>query len=298
MPDATQLTKVDLPVLKAWQRIFDLLECVHDYPYDREGFQQAVLRLYGNEKSSKSVFRGMAIPTLRNLGLILGYGSDIRASANGSLLYIARKASEDEGMRALRAILVELDENIGVLPYLSKKSTLVFDEFLEYWLGKVSTAAIRKSTNPKAQERAAHERLLDWIKFLTFAEVLYKEHENIRIDEMHFEQSKKDLDITVPEKKDTFSSLLIASYKKIVNREQEGVGTVEIEDLRRELAITTFQNNKLILTENQFDKLLSEQPKTTTDYVITLGRSMGADEKLYYYQGKYYQTIFVRFLAK
>ena len=91
------INKIELPVLKAWKRIFELLECICCHEYDREGFQDAVLRLYGGEKSSKSVFRGMAIPTLRNLGLIVGFGDVIHASANGLLTVLAYERSKTDG---------------------------------------------------------------------------------------------------------------------------------------------------------------------------------------------------------
>lgn len=296
MPSATLINRVNLPVLKAWEKIFDLLECIYEHPYDRDGFQEAVLRLYGNDKSSKSVFRGMAIPTLRSLGLVVGFGDVIRSSSNGSLIHIARKESKDAGLRVLRAILVEIDEKIGVLSYLDQKSIFGLNDFLQEWLGKVVTSGIRRSKNPKAQEHSARERLLDWINFLNFAEILYNDHDNIRIDETVYEQTKKDLEIAAPAKSEHFKDFLFVSYKKLVF-EQKGIGTVEIEDLRREIAISMYNKQKAILTERQFDRLLSELPKMDADYVITLGRSMGADEKLYFYQGKYYQTLFIRSLA-
>ena len=115
---------------------------------------------------------------------------------------------------------------------------------------------------------------------------------------MNYGQTKKDLDISAPNKKQNFKTYLFAAYKKIVGNDQNRIGTVEIEDLRREVALTMFQKHNAILTEMQFDRLLSELSKTGDDYVITLGRSMGADEKLYHYQGKYYQSIFIRFLTK
>ncbi|MDP1713611.1 MAG: hypothetical protein Q8L41_02605 [Anaerolineales bacterium] len=296
MPNATPKDNISLPVLKAWARIFELLECIYDHPYDREGFQEAVVNLYGGDKSSKSVFRGMAVPTLRNLGLIVGYGDDIRASANGSLLHIAKKEKESEGLRVLRAILVEIDENIGVLPYLAEKPTVSANDFLQDWLNRVTTSKIRKSTGPKAQERASRERLLDWINFLAFSEMLYKNHDQIRIDNMNLERTNGDLDITAHDKSRNFQSLLFASYRKIVF-EQKGIGTVELDNLRQETSVQLYKKYKVVLTERQFNKLLSELPKASDKYVIALGRSMGADEKLYFYQGKYYQTLFIRFLT-
>lgn len=295
MQNATPDNKIVLPVLKAWGRIFELTECIYDHPYDREGFQEAVLRLYGGNKSSKSVFRGMAIPTLRNLGLIIGYGDDIRASANGSLLHLARNEKRADGYRVLRALLVEIDKSIGVLAYLTSKPTISLSEFLQEWQSRVTTTKVRKSTGTK--DRAAHERLVDWISFLSFSEILYKSHEYMRIDDVVLAKTEEDLDTSIKEKKEHFQSILFNSYKKAVFV-QKGIGTVELDDLRRETSLAMYKKHKVILTERQFDNLLSDLPKTSDHYVITLGRSMGADEKLYLFQGKYYQTMFVRFLNK
>ena len=78
---------------------------------------------------------------------------------------------------------------------------------------------------------------------------------------------------------------------------QKGIRTVEMEELRRGIAIRMFEKHNMVFTESQFDILLSELPKSSVDYVITFGRSMGADEKLLYFQGKYYQSIFIRFMT-
>jgi hypothetical protein len=295
MQTATQNPKINIPVLKAWRRVFELIECIHDHPYDREGFQYAVLDLYGGDKSSKSVFRGMTIPTLRNLGLIVGYGDNIHESANGALLYAANAAGQLDRMRALRAILIEIDnENIGVSSdLLTEQSTFALEDFVKRWMPKVNITDNRTISNPIAQARAARERVLDWINFLTFAELLYNQHDNLRIDIEKFSQAKQDLDYQIAEKKENFKTFLFSGYKKIVF-EQQGMGTVEIENLRTEVALSFHKKLNVILTEKQFDALLSDLPKTSDNHIISLGRSMGADEKLFFFQGKYYQTLLIR----
>lgn len=287
---------INLPVLKSWNRIFDLLGAIYNHGFDRDGFQQAILDLYGNEKSSKSVFRGMAIPTLRNLGFIIGYGSVIRISANGSLIYNAYQKSYSEGIRVLKAVLMEIESinNFGILDYLLNKSTVNYEDLINVFLKNIEISEIRRSPNPLAKEKAARERLTNWINFLVFAEILYKDRENIRIDTENYIKSLKDLD-PGKDKKENFDQHLIKAYKKIVFS-QNGLGTVEIENLRESVSFILYNKYDEVLTERQFDILLTEFPKSTSEYVVTLGRSMGADEKLFKYQGKYYQTLFVRFL--
>lgn len=298
MINVTHKNKITLPVLKSWTRIFDLLETINSHGHDREGFQQAVLDLYGNEKTSKSVFRGMAIPTLRNLGFILGYGSVIRISANGSLIFSAYTKDTHEGFRALRTILVEMEKtnNFGILDYLIDKPSINYDTLISYFIGKIETSEIRRSSSPKAKEKAAKERLSNWINFLVFSQIIFKDRDNIRIDTENYYRAMVDINHNIQEKKENFKSILLKSYKKIVHS-QTGLGTVEIEALREATALSFYSKYNLLVTEKQFDALLSSMPKTTDDYVITLGRSMGADEKLFVYQGKYYQTIFVRDLT-
>jgi hypothetical protein len=295
MQPVIQIPKVNIPVIKAWGRIFDLLECVYDHPYDRKGFQEAVLVLYGKEKSSKSVFRGMAIPTLRNLGFIVGYGDVIQISADGALVYTSNKKNNEQGLRALRTILVERDQEIGVLSYLLEDTVFTLDEFLYKWMKNISISDKRTLDKPQSQLRAARERLLDWINFLAFTELIYNDHQNIKIDSKYLEDAKTDLNPYSREKSDRFKSILFSNYKKIVFK-QGGIGTIEIEELRKEMALSMSKELNILLTEKQFDVLLSEFPKMTEEYTITFGRSMGADEKLFVYQGKYYQTLLVRFL--
>jgi len=287
------MTKKTLPVLKAWKRIFELLECVNDYPYDRDGFQEAVLKLYEG-KSPKSVFRGMAVPTLRRLGFIVGYADVIRISANGALVHTARQESKPEGLRALRAILLEMDDQIGLLSYLEDKSTVPIQDLIDDWTPRVGISDSRVAHKPEARNRAARERIHDWVSFLTFAELLYSSGQNVRVDALRLTQTRNDIDVDTLEKRESFSQNFFKAYRKIVV-EQSGIKTVEIERLRKELAIRIYGQSHLLITEKLFDALLKEHPKVSDEYTIAFGRSMGADEKLLFFQGKYYQTVSIRF---
>lgn len=282
------------PVLKAWGRVFELLKCIHDNSYNRAGFERAVLDLYESDYS-KSVFRGMAIPTLRNLGFILGFGEDIRISANGTLIYLAFSKSIEEGQRALRAVLKEMDENVGVLSFLENTTSYPVDELIETMSQEISITDARVINKPQSQKRAAKERLLDWIKFLTYSQLLYSSGKAILLDQENLMASKTDTNPTSERKRQNFNKLLIPSYRKIVVG-QKGVGTVEIEELRKEVSSRLYDDFGEILTNIQFDNLFTEFPKTTDDYIISLGLSMGADEKLFNFQGKYYQTLIIRYL--
>jgi hypothetical protein len=289
------MTKKTLPVLKAWERIFELLECIKNHPYDRDGFQEAVLKLY-ESKSPKSVFRGMAVPTLRRLGFIVGYADVIRISANGALVHTARQESKSEGLRALRAVLLEMDDEIELLSYLENKPAVPIQVLIDDWTPKIDIPDSRVVGKPEARDRAARERLGDWIDFLTFAELLYKEQNVVRVDAGCLTQARNDIAPHTPEKREGFEKNFIQAYKEIVLG-QSGIRTVEIERLREELAIRVYSQSRLLITEKQFDALLKEYQKTSDRYTITFGRSMGADEKLFFFQNKYYQTVSIRFYS-
>ena len=287
------MAKATLPVLKAWKRIFELLKCISDHPYDRSGFQDTVLELYPG-KSPKSVFRGMAVPTLRSLGFIVGYADVIRISANGALIHAARQESTPEGLRALRAVLLEMDDEIGILSYLENKPAIPIQVLIDDWTLKVDIPDSRVVGKPEARNQAARERIRDWVYFLAFAELLYTSGQDIRADIQHLIQTRNDIDTSTPEKRAGFDENFRKVYKTIVV-EQNGIRTVEIEHLRKELETRVYGQSRLLITEKQFDALLKEFPKTSDQYTITFGRSMGADEKLFFFQDQYYQTVSIRF---
>ena len=293
------MTRTTLPVLKAWTRIFELLECVNDHPYDRDGFQEAVLKLYPG-KSPKSVFRGMAVPTLRSLGFIVGYADVIRISANGALVYTARQESQAEGLRALRAMLLEMDDKMddknGILSYLEDKPAIPIQALVDEWAPKITISDSRAAYNPDAHKRAARERIYDWVNLLAFAELLYRSEQSVRVDTDRLVQTQNDINADTVEKRECFDGDFFMAYKRIV-AEQSGIRTVEIESLRKELAVRAYSQSRLLITERQFDILLKELPKASDQYTITFGRSMGADEKLFLFQGQYYQTVSVRFYS-
>ena len=287
------MAKISIPVLKAWDRVFDLLQSVNTYPYDREGFENSILSLYPG-KSTKSVFRGMAIPTLRSLGLILGYNDVIRISANGALIFGAYQISQEEGFRALRSTQFELDTSIGIINYVEELGSVPFDKFLEYWIDLVEITQGKSFLKQELRDRAARERIVDWVNFLIYSGLLYNSNQYLYIYTEKLMSTRNDTNPYQQDKGETFRDLFFRCYKRIVV-EQGGINTVEIELLRKELALRAYQQKRLLITEKQFDELLERLPKTTNEYTITFGRSMGADEKLFHFKNQFFQTIFIRF---
>ena len=102
--------KRNIPLIKEnrIERLTEVLNIFNKYPYDRDMQKDSILELYPN-KSEKSVFRGMVIPSLRYLGLIIGYENFIRLSANGKIILEGEKKGKKEKLRIWRALILELD---------------------------------------------------------------------------------------------------------------------------------------------------------------------------------------------
>lgn len=287
-----EMYRVEIPVLKAWNRVFELLAALDENPYNRFGFQDAVLNLYPG-KSPKSVFRGMAVPTLRRLGLMVGYGDVIRISANGALINAASQMSPSEGLRTLRAILLEMDLEIGMLVYIDTMQMIHDKDLIEEWIPVIKISDSRIAESQDSQTKGARERLQDWLRFLIFAQLLISTGDSIRIDGENLSQAKDDIEAREGGKRELFNHFFFSDYRMLVV-EQRGIRTVEIESLRRKLAMSVYRQIGVLITEMQFDWLLAQLPMTSEEYTITFGRSMGADEKLFSYKGKFYQTLSIR----
>lgn len=272
-----------LPVLKAApHKLFALLRCVYEEPFDRDGLRDAVLALYPG-RDEKSVFRGMVIPTLRRLGLIIGFEHSIRLSANGMLIVIANEKSADEGFRALRAILAEIDLTQGhFLKTLEENGPISRKDFEEIVVARLNAP----------NRKQALERIRDWLSYLAYSCLIQFQDYYLRIVRDSVVQTREDLDHS--SKRGLFGRLLFEEYKRMV-RSRPDIRSVAIEEVRKQLAVSAYSSDALIITERQFDTLLRGLPHLTEDYAINFGRSMGPEEKLFVLGDKYYETISIRF---
>ncbi len=280
------MKKKVIPLIKEYriQKLFKVMRCFERYPFNRDGLRECILKLY-QDKEEKSIFRGMVIPSLRHLGLILGYDEDLRLSANGNLIVIARKKSEEEGLRVFRAILTEIDDlDIKILKMIAKKN-IDFDNLKQ---GLIENDKIEAPSEKQARERINH-----WVSMLLETGLLVKENEKINIARELLFQVEKDLDIST--KKDKFEGIFFEFYKSIFKK-QENVPIVDIPDIRTEVSVAFYAKHNLVVTEKQFDDMLRSIKFATDEYIISLGRAMGAEEKLFKYEQNYYRTISMRFL--
>ncbi|MFP3898017.1 MAG: hypothetical protein ACLFVD_01725 [Dehalococcoidia bacterium] len=278
--------KRTLPVLKTSSRkLLALLRCVYEHPFDRDGLREAILGLYPG-RDEKSVFRGMVIPTLRRLGLIIGYEQSIRLSANGTLILTASDNSESEALRVLRAILLEIDQATGhLIEELEGKEPTEVKHIVEMVAPEIEAPNQKQSL----------ERTRDWIAYLTSASLMLQEDDHVYINMKNLKQAYTDLEAAT--KSGFFGCFLLDRYRKLLQY-QPGIRSIGIEDLRREVGTAVYKERSAIITANQFDILLRKMPHITDDHVITFGRSMGPEEKLFVFGGKYYETISIRFIKE
>jgi hypothetical protein len=285
-----ELKSKNIPLLKETHidNIVGCLECVKAYPYNREKQKECILKIYP-EKSEKSVFRGMVIPTLRKTGLILGFEKFIRISANGSLLVASKRKSEALHARTKQALVLDIDrQKFGFVQKLrhfsSAGKSISGKQYKELLASEITSSSIKQSM----------ERVDRWIRILKQVGLLTEnKHEPISINMPIYKQAL--VDLTADDLKfSTFGRYLIESCKELIKE----VGLiVDIADLRERVAIKLLDNASEILIENQFDELFKKIPLATDKYIISLGRPMGAEEKLLFYNSKHYRTLTIQFLG-
>lgn len=276
----------EFPLLKEVnaQRVLQALILLKEVPLDREAQRDAILSLY-IEKGEKSVFRGMVIPTFRKLGLLQGWEDMISLSANGLVIGEAGAISLDFGMRALRAVLLEKDrEHLSIVEVKISGKTTTPDLYTRV---KTEIAA------PSDLQR--RERLKRWIALLCGSGLLERTADQVSVIQSILTVAQEDLDHQ--SKCRGFSDVLFRSYRELV-REQHQVDVVDIADLRCVVARHYCRQRASILTERQFDTLLRNVPITTDEYLISFGKPMGPEEKLFELKGRYYRTLSVRALGR
>lgn len=273
----------EMPLIKEY-RVYKLkacLECIDTHPFNRDKQMECVLSLYPG-KSEKSVFRGMIIPSLRHLGLIIGYGGFIRLSANGKIIIESESLSDELHQRALKAIVNEIDENkFGFMDILAKPAPFPKQDFLDFM----------SSTVNAPNERQKGERIKHWLSILEQVKLINCDDEkHLNINEPQYKQILPDVSTNF-KNSTAFKKYLFDAYLELC---KDTAGIADIADLREKVALKMLRAGKEILTEKQFDGMLRKIPFATDDYLISFGRPMGAEEKLFEYKGNYFRTLSMR----
>jgi len=262
------------------------LECIDRHAFNRDKQRDCIMSVYP-EKSEKSVFRGMVIPSARHLGLIVGYGDFIRLSANAKIMLESRALGDEVHQRVVRAVLHEVDEKkFGFLRVLCAEGPAGKDAFFRL---------VRPEVGAPSQ-RQADERTRRWLSMLMQARLVEQGRDDcLRIRQPEYERTLQDVDAMLKDVVAFREYLFIAFFQLTRGR----APLADIADLREKVAIQMLiSDERLILTEAQFDRMLARTPFSTGDYMISLGRPMGAEEKLFEYHGKHFRTLSIRFPRK
>jgi len=274
-----------VPLIKEYHidKLKDCLKCFDKHAFNREKQKECVLSLYSNKKDKsiehreKSIFRGMVIPSLRYLGLIIGFEDLIRVSANGKLIVESQLIDEELYNRVWKAIIYEVDRDVfGFIP-LIKNAPSSWEEFVM----RVRIDAI--------SEKQKKERIKKWL-FILSQVALVDYSDVINLNKENYKQVIKDTDINL-KNTNIFKKYLFESYLKSV--ENSG-GTADIRVLREHVCLKMLKADKAILTEYQFDEILRKIPFETEKYIISLGEPMGAEQKLFKYRGNYFKTLHIK----
>lgn len=282
------MNKKKIPLIKEY-RIYKLkgcLQCIDRYLFNREKQRDCILDLYLNKKGKsiehreKSIFRGMVLPSVRYLGLIIGNADSIKASANGKLI-IESQDDQKLHQRVLRAITYEVDKDIFNFIPIIKNLSMPKQEFIQKISNKIEGVS----------EKQKIERIDKWLSILHQVELInYSSSQIISINKKKYKQTIDDVNVDMKNFKN-FKEYFFESYFEL---SRKYAGVVDITDLREYICLKILKSHKDILTENQFDEMLSRVLSETKEYIISLGRPWGAREKLFKFEGNSYKTIIVK----
>jgi hypothetical protein len=280
-----------IPLIKEYRvdKLKNCLKYIDTYSFNRDKQKEFILSLYPDKKDKdpehkeKSVFRGMVIPSLRHLGLIVGYGDLLRTSANGKLIIESELTSKNLHQRVLRAVIYEIDQNIfQFIDVLRENDSINIRNFLQ--LMNINAPS----------EKQKKERISHWFSILKEVKLINYNAKNIILNEHKYNQILSDVDVDNKSMED-FKKYLFKAYFEL---SKKTAGIIDIADLRENVALKLLRENKIILTENQFDEMLRKIPFATDDYIISFGRPMGAEEKLFERNGNYFRTLSIKFFRR
>ena len=273
-----------MPLIKETRvdKLIASLKCIANNAFDRYQQRDCILQLYPG-KSEKSVFRGMIVTSLRHMGLILGYEGALRISANARIIIESNCMESELKMACLRAVMYEIDQTkFNLIGKLTDSGVVTQD--------LISLLASSQRLQPARMK----ERVLSWLSILNQVELIDNVLPKVIANKNNIDQTNHILDASRIDQ-NLFTSTLFEQYNRLG---RNTAGIVDITDLRSEVSSIFLNGNSIILSENMFDIVLRSVPISTPSYLISFGRSMGAEEKLFRIQQNYYRTISISFLKE
>lgn len=279
---------VNTPLIKEHRidRVEKCLECIDKHAFNRNKQRDCVLSLYPTKNRSlehreKSIFRGMVLPSLRYLGLTISHGQSIRLSANGKLIIASHVFGDDFHNRVLRLVIYEIDENrFHFLDFIRNFSSHNRESLIE----ELSSGI----TGPS--EKQKRERIRHWLSALKQVCLIDYVSESIFLNDKNMTQTLKDIDASLNEMA-SFRRQFLDSYFELG---RNSAGIVDIAELREAVSIALLRNRRVILAEKQFDQMMRNIILEANEYIVSLGKPMGARDKLFERNGEYFRTVFIR----
>ena len=282
------MNEIKLPIIKENRLdvLVKALKCIDSSPYNRYKQKDCIFKLYPHksdltsEQKDKSIYRGMILTSLRHLRLITGRRDNIRINTNGKLLSFSSTLNSEFQEKLLRTIICELD--INLFQYLE-----LFNESLE--LPNTKYVALLLNKINAVSDRQKIERITRWSSILKQVSLISEKDDIITLNKEFHGECAQNLDFNRIDL-NTFIVSVLECYEKLSFK---SAGVLEINKLRTEVALDFIKKEKIIVTENQFDKILRKIPFETKTYKISLGKAMSASENLFQYKNDYFRTIYI-----
>ncbi len=268
--------------LNSFQDVLNSVKCISSYQNNRMLQKKCIIDTFlsRNEKLrvkpvqdlEKSIFRGMVIPSLRHMGLILGYGI-IQASANGFLL------SQDSS---------PIFPNIKSAVIIESGGFLFDDSSI---FGKLSRPEFVNEFKEGSEiiippEDISSEKRKRWVNILKGADIAYRTDSvwRLRTEEIFDYYHRRDY---LCSNSSIFSEILSKCYDSYKHKSP----FVGINILRRSVAEFALRHYSLVITENTFDDCLRKLKQFSKEYGIDFGLPMNQQERAFKIGNKYYSTL-------
>lgn len=278
---------MDVPLIKETDLdlLLETLACFEEHPLDRERQRDCVLSHYNVKQGQdlafrdKSVFRGMVIPSLRYLGLIVGDGDYLRASSNGHLALTANRHSPTTRQQVIATLLYEIDgQSFHFLNFISSRRDTVD--------AAKKALTLECSSGPNlAQKR---ERVLSWLALLWQANLVVDTGGFLLLSSL----SREVQDNLVVDNNDVetwFKTGLFRAYDEA----REANGVCDIVELRTSLAENELLGHARIVTRNRFDQLMQRFHFEGQGYILSFGSPISGGQELLEYRGQFYKTLII-----
>lgn len=274
----------DMPVIKEHRlpRLLGALQVIREHPYDRDAQRDFILSLYANMRSAspehadKSVFRGMVLPSLRHLGLIVGESEYVRLSADGRLICPDGR-SDQQTLEAVQVLFADIDNRrFGLLSHLCKPNA-----------GMSPTLDDLSILVPLATPGQRRERISSWVSLLAGSGLVALDSRSdvvTTVNSVYYQA----LDAGKQNKLllDWMQQNFVAAYQA----GRDSAGICDIEALRIALVEAGLRDG-LPLATTLIDSLLNETPIETPEWHASFGSPMGWIERPLLYRNRPIQTI-------